>query len=225
MSGMCVDLMCQWPCDVWFSRSNFEIAVTSKWKCRLTWHYLWPHNDRDLRFEMGTLIDGGLKGSRSIGYWVSSVMLVFYHTHDLNFELAISNFEKHHLRNREWGWALEMERKGCESIGCRTQHVTLNFDLVHNIDMNFGILARYFIKSWFYLQCSRICPYLRTLCQSIHTVYTKKYTQGVCLFWFVVVKYWSLLPVSFTVSSLRRHYLSASEATAKNTCIRNARRN
>ena len=97
---------------------------------------------------MGTLIDGGIKGSRSIGYWVSSVMLVFYHTHDLNFELAISNFEKHHLRNRGWGWgALEMERKGCESIGCRTHHVTLNFDRVHNIDI--GIFLSFILYGHF----------------------------------------------------------------------------
>ena len=34
------------------------------------------------------------------------------------------------------GW-IDMEPKGCESVGCWTQVVTLNFDLTHDLDLGF----------------------------------------------------------------------------------------
>ena len=33
--------------------------------------------------------------------------------------------------------SLNMERKGCESIGCWTHYVTLKFDLTYDLDLDF----------------------------------------------------------------------------------------
>ena len=33
---------------------------------------------------------------------------------------------------------IDMERKGCESIGCYTHFVTFNFDLNHDLDLRFS---------------------------------------------------------------------------------------
>ena len=38
------------------------------------------------------------------------------------------------------GGPIDMERKGCESIGCDTHFVTFNFDLNHDIDLGFSML-------------------------------------------------------------------------------------
>ena len=35
-------------------------------------------------------------------------------------------------------WPIDMERKGCESIGCYTHFVTFNFDLNHDLDLGFS---------------------------------------------------------------------------------------
>ena len=40
-----------------------------------------------------------------------------------------------YLRN---GGPIDMERKGCESIGCYTHFVAFNFDLNHNLDLGFS---------------------------------------------------------------------------------------
>ena len=36
------------------------------------------------------------------------------------------------------GGPIDMERKGCELIGCYTHFVTFNFDLSHEIDLGFS---------------------------------------------------------------------------------------
>ena len=36
------------------------------------------------------------------------------------------------------GWPIDMERKGCESIGFYTHFVTFNFDLNHDLDLGFS---------------------------------------------------------------------------------------
>ena len=36
--------------------------------------------------------------------------------------------------NSAMGCQIDMERKGCESIGCKTHLVTLNYDLTHDLD-------------------------------------------------------------------------------------------
>ena len=36
------------------------------------------------------------------------------------------------------GWQIDMERKGCESIGCYTHFVTFDFDLNHDLDLGFS---------------------------------------------------------------------------------------
>ena len=36
------------------------------------------------------------------------------------------------------GGSIDMERKGCESIGCYTHFVTFNFDLNHDLDLGFS---------------------------------------------------------------------------------------
>ena len=41
-------------------------------------------------------------------------------------------------RNSAMGCQIDMEQKGCESIGCRTHIVTLNFDLTHDLDLGFS---------------------------------------------------------------------------------------
>ena len=33
------------------------------------------------------------------------------------------------------GGPIDMEQKGCESIGCETHIVTLNCDITHNVDL------------------------------------------------------------------------------------------
>ena len=38
-------------------------------------------------------------------------------------------------RNSGMGCPIDMERKGCESIGCQTHIVTLNCDLTHDLDL------------------------------------------------------------------------------------------
>ena len=35
------------------------------------------------------------------------------------------------------GWLIDMERKGCESIGSQTHFATLNFDLIRDLDLGF----------------------------------------------------------------------------------------
>ena len=41
-------------------------------------------------------------------------------------------------RNSGMGCLIDMERKGCESIGCQTHIVTLNCDLTHDLDSWFS---------------------------------------------------------------------------------------
>ena len=36
------------------------------------------------------------------------------------------------------GWLIDMERKGCESIGCYTHFVTLNVHFTHDLDLGFS---------------------------------------------------------------------------------------
>ena len=36
------------------------------------------------------------------------------------------------------GGPIDMERKGCESIGCYIHFVTFNFDLTHDLDLGFS---------------------------------------------------------------------------------------
>ena len=36
------------------------------------------------------------------------------------------------------GWPIDIERKGCESIGCYTHFVTFNFDLNHDLGLGFS---------------------------------------------------------------------------------------
>ena len=36
------------------------------------------------------------------------------------------------------GWPIDMERKGCESIGCYTHFVTLNVHFTHELDLGFS---------------------------------------------------------------------------------------
>ena len=38
------------------------------------------------------------------------------------------------------GGPIDMEQKGCESIGCYTHIVTLNCDLTHNLDLRISRL-------------------------------------------------------------------------------------
>ena len=42
------------------------------------------------------------------------------------------------------GWPIDMDRKGCQSIGCYTHLSTFNFDLNHDLDL--GILRSNFEK-------------------------------------------------------------------------------
>ena len=43
------------------------------------------------------------------------------------------------------GGSIDMEPKGCESIGCYTHIVTLNFDLTHDLEL--GFLRSFFLNS------------------------------------------------------------------------------
>ena len=37
------------------------------------------------------------------------------------------------------GWPIDMERKGCESIGCYIYFVTFNVHLTHDLDLEFSM--------------------------------------------------------------------------------------
>ena len=47
------------------------------------------------------------------------------------------------------GWLIDMERKGCESIGCYTHFVTFNFDINHDLDLEFWsqILKKSYLRN------------------------------------------------------------------------------
>ena len=59
----------------------------------------------------------GTKGVwEAIGYYTHLVTFNVPLTHDLDLEFSMSNFEKSYISGM--GWPIDMERKGCESIGC-----------------------------------------------------------------------------------------------------------
>ena len=41
------------------------------------------------------------------------------------------------------GWPIDMERTGCESIGCYTHFVTFNFDLNYDLDLGFSLKFKF----------------------------------------------------------------------------------
>ena len=49
------------------------------------------------------------------------------------------------------GWPIDMERKGCKSIGSWTHFVTLNFDLPHDLDLSVSrsnFKKKLYLRNW-----------------------------------------------------------------------------
>ena len=100
--------------DLGFSRSNFEKVVSQEWDGRLTW---------DERMWVDRMLDPccGFQLSPHSWPWPWIFKVKFW-------KCCISGM----------GGPIDMERKGCESIGCYTHFVTLNFHLNHDLDLGFS---------------------------------------------------------------------------------------
>ena len=134
MKGMWVDRMLHplcdfqcsphpwpWPCWPWIFKVKF-------WKSRIA-GMGWP-NDMEL------------KGCEAIECWTHVVTFNVHLTHDLDLGFQGQFFGK---KKKKWkccisgmGGPIDMELKGCESIGCYTHFVTFNFDLNHDLDLRFS---------------------------------------------------------------------------------------
>ena len=53
----------------------------------------------------------------------------------LSYVLGFTRSTFEHAVSQEWE---DLEPKGCESIGCQTHILTLNFDLTHDLDLGFS---------------------------------------------------------------------------------------
>ena len=105
----------------------------------------WPHpliHDLDLEFSRSFfkqlhLRNRGRSTGGMTGIWVDRLLYII-----CDIELWLRPWI---LKVKFWkssiigirGW-IEMEPKGCESIGCWTQVMTLNFDLTHDLDLGFS---------------------------------------------------------------------------------------
>ena len=96
--------------DLGFSRSNFSIAI-----------------DRNVRAH----------GLRTKVIWVDRVLYLLCGLQVWHWPWIFKvKFWKRCISGM--GGAVDMERKGCESIGCYTYIVTSNFDLSHDLDLGFS---------------------------------------------------------------------------------------
>ena len=93
--------------DPWFWRSNFEKVITQEWDAQLTW------NERDMN-----------RWDVRLTLWLWTVTSPM--TLPLIFKVKLWK-----SRNSGMGCPIDVERKGCESMG---HIVTLNCDLTHDFD-------------------------------------------------------------------------------------------
>ena len=52
-------------------------------------------------------------------------------------------------KSREWRWPIDMEWKGCESIGCWTHVVTFKIHLTHDLELGFSMKGQILKKLYF----------------------------------------------------------------------------
>ena len=88
---------------------------------------------------MGWPIDMELKGCESIECWTHAVTfnghLTLSHPWPLPWIFKVKFWKS---RISGMGWPIDMERKGCESIGCYIYFVTFNVHLTHDLDLGFS---------------------------------------------------------------------------------------
>ena len=128
--------------DPWFSRSYFENAVSQEWEGRLTWNerdvsrydirptlWLWTVTSPmtlTLHFQGQTLKMLYLKTGRADwhetkGMWVDRMLdphcdfELWPHRWPWPLIFKVKFWKRH---NSRMGWPIDMEQKGCESIGC-----------------------------------------------------------------------------------------------------------
>ena len=99
--------------DPWISRSNFEKVFNSVMGCQID-------------MEWKGWVDRMLDPLCDFELW----------PHPWPWSLIFKvKFWKSH--NSGTGCLIDMERKGCESTECRTHVMTFNFDLTHDLDLEF----------------------------------------------------------------------------------------
>ena len=138
--------------DPWFSRSNFEKVVTQQWDARLTWNergvsrkdvrltlWLWTFTSPitlTLNFQghfLNSCISWEGRQHGMKGIWVDRMLLC-----DLELWLWPWILKVKYLKSSIIGIRGWIDIKGCESIGCRTQFLTLNFYLTHDLGLGFS---------------------------------------------------------------------------------------
>ena len=97
----------------------------------------WPWIFKVIFFKQLHLRNGGRSTGGMTGIWVDRLLYVICDTELwLRPWILKVKFWKSSIIGIRW-W-IEMEPKGCESIGCRTQVMTLNFDLTNDLDLGFS---------------------------------------------------------------------------------------
>ena len=148
--------------DPWISRSNFEKVLNQQWDARLTWNerdvsrsdvrptlWLWIVTSPmtlTLDFEgqilkMLYVRNGRADWHGTKGMWVDRMLdppcdfELWPHPWPWPLIFKVKFWKGH---NSGTGCLIDMERKGCESTECRTHVMTFNFDLTHDLDLEFS---------------------------------------------------------------------------------------